>query len=172
VTPAELGELEQAWTGRQGPPGIGWIPYPLPQFRILLAAAMGTFTSAPSFCDFGAGIGTKVLTAAQMGCRPANGCETFPAYLAEARRIHADVVRLDVRACPAAGHHIVYLNHPLADATEERALEARIAAELSPGCVLIGVHLLSPAPCGAHWETICTTRDGRAWVARKTTGGR
>ena len=168
MTPEETADWEDEWAGHPTPGTVGFIPYPLPEFRILLKAAIAAARfPAPTFIDLGAGIGSKVETAAQLGCKEPLGVEIYPAYIAEARRKGVCGVHYgDVRKTPVAGYGIVYLNHPLAVASEQLALEARIAAELSPGSVWICVHGLTVTAAGAHWETIFTTGRG-AWVVRK-----
>jgi trans-aconitate methyltransferase len=121
---------------------------------------------AHSFLDLGAGIGTKVLIAAQLGYQ-AMGVEVVPAYLSKAREIGANVAYGDVRSTSVRGFGIVYLNHPLADACEENALEARVLAELSPGAALINVHSPNDRPRGAHWRTIAITADQSGYAVQK-----
>jgi trans-aconitate methyltransferase len=123
---------------------------------------------ANRFLDLGAGIGTKVKIAAQMGYG-AMGVDIIPAYISEARRIGAPVTFCDVRKAPVAGFAVVYMNHPLADQAEQNALEARVLAELSPAAVLINVHSVSDRPRGAHWRTLATTSDGTGYAVAKVT---
>lgn len=167
MTPEEIADWEDEWAAKPGPPGrIGFIPYPLDGFRTLLKAALATRPATPSFLDLGAGIGSKLVVASQMGCKPVNGVEVVASYVAEARRRQLPVAFMDVTCAPVAFHAIVYLNHPLADPAAERALEERVHAELSPHALLIQVRGLTPIPHGAHWQTICQLNETDA-VARK-----
>jgi trans-aconitate methyltransferase len=167
VTPGELAALEERWRARGPAPDpdcTGFLPYPVEPFRRLLAAVRAHVTG--TFCDLGAGIGTKVLIAAQLGYQ-ATGIEIRQDYLAEATRIGADVRPGDVRTTEARGYDVVYLNHPLAGADAEAALERRVQAELSPGAVLITVNSPSPPPHGAHWRTLATVGDPPGWAVQK-----
>jgi SAM-dependent methyltransferase len=170
VTPEEIADLEDEWSQTANEAAalgqIGFLPYPLDGFRYLLQMVRPFLPPAHSFLDLGAGIGTKVLIAAQLGYQ-AMGVEVVPAYLTKAREIGANVAYGDVRSTSVRGFGIVYLNHPLAVADEQADLEARIRAELSPGAALICVNSPSPKPCGAHWRTIATTSDQTGYAVQK-----
>lgn len=154
-----LASAEAAWARQpeqHAAPGcLGWIPYPLPAFRVLLAAAIAA--GHGPFVDLGCGIGTKVLAAAGQGLR-GYGVEIVPAYVREAARLGAPVVVGDVRGWPVCRAGIVYLNHPLASDIDQALLEERVQAQMRPGSVLVQVNsVMLPGP---GWEIIRIVGDG------------
>jgi trans-aconitate methyltransferase len=165
---APVWELERIHSGEGAGPGheVGFLPYPIMEFRHLLDAAI-SHHPPPSFIDLGAGIGTKVELARLAGIHAASGIEISDHLLECAESYGFAVFRGDVRTYRVAGIGIVYLNHPLADTQQEAELELRIQAELSPGSVLISVHSHLPPPTGSHWLHLAQVEPHDVAVAKR-----
>lgn len=151
---------------RADPVAFGWEPYPLGEFRRLLAAAI---PAAPpgAFLDAGCGVGTKCVAAADAGL-PAEGVEVVPEYAGAAAELGVTVHVADLRGWGGfAGYAIVYLNCPLRDMGAEAALEAEVQAAMAPGAVLIQVN-----DCGAPagWAVIVDERPAFRGVYVKPGG--
>jgi hypothetical protein len=167
-----LEALEREWTGHKLAGAhvqegcLGWLPYPLREWRLLMEAARANGALGP-YLELGSGIGTKVLAARDLGY-DGYGVENNPVLVREAERLGAQTALDDVRTASVVHAGIVYVNHPLAAEEDEMALERRVQAELKPGAVLIQVRS-GHHPHGSHWELLKQIRTGDvAW--RKIAG--
>ncbi len=131
---AQIRSVDAKWAGHGAarPGWVGYLPYPAERFAQLIAHAAGLDV-------FGVDEDAELIEAAHQLGMP--------------------VFRHDVRTAPVAGYGVVYINHPLAGAQSEAALEQRVRAQLSPGAILISVHSQLPPPAGAHWETLLPASD-------------
>ncbi len=156
---AQIRSVDAKWAGHGAarPGWVGYLPYPAERFAQLIAAA-APFAAPRTFIDLGAGVGTKMLIAHAAGL-DVFGVDEDAELIEAAHQLGMPVFRHDVRTAPVAGYGVVYINHPLAGAQSEAALEQRVRAQLSPGAILISVHSQLPPPAGAHWETLLPASD-------------
>ena len=153
----DLEELEAWWHDRpvEGvlPGCLPWLPYSLTQFRVLLAEAVQA-ARGRTFLDAGCGIGTKCLEAGNRGLLAA-GMDIVLVYLAQAALLNVACFCADARTWNGySSWDIVYLNHPLADDSEEALLERYVQDQMRPGQVLMTVNSMAPPVSG--WRLIAS----------------
>jgi hypothetical protein len=132
----------------------GATPYPCDLFLELLSAAVGYLRHPASFCDIGAGPGTKVELAAARGCRPAWGVEAVDAWAAAGRQLGADIRTGRAEDADLTGTRIVYLNQLYQARGGQAALEDLIRDRMDDGAVLISANYAAPPP--SCWLAVMT----------------
>jgi trans-aconitate methyltransferase len=133
---------------------VGFIPYGIPQFVVLLIDALAACRGRPSFLDVGCGPGTKCQIAAAFFVR-AHGIDLDPEMIAEAKARGASDVTAEVADAFTWDRYgefaIVYVNRP---STLQDKLEKRVCDLMAPGAVLIACNWRNDPATLAGFELV------------------
>lgn len=149
----QVSELDRQWMGKV--PGAGdarhtpWMPFPVPEFITLLAAAV-TEADGDAFLEIGAGIGTKMLVAKTLFGLGVAGVERVPEYVAQAAEMGITVLEADILDfADYAPFDIIWFNRAFRDASAQTQLEHQVWDGVRPGAVVMCANLENKPP--SNW---------------------